>query len=55
MSVCITCISKTDGNEADTFMICKTTGKIFLKRPLDFESDASLVYYVTVTAADDRF
>ena len=55
MIVCITCISKTDGNEADTFMICQTTGKMFLKRPLDFESDASLVYYVTVTAADDRF
>nr|XP_022301781.1 protocadherin Fat 3-like isoform X2 [Crassostrea virginica] len=44
----------TDGNAADTFMICQTTGKMFLKRPLDFESDDSLVYYVTVTATDDR-
>ncbi|XP_078309603.1 cadherin-23-like [Crassostrea virginica] len=44
----------TDGNEAETFMICQTTGKMFLKRPLDFESDASLVYYVTLTATDGR-
>ena len=35
-------------------MICQTTGKMFLKRPLDFESDTSLVYYVTVTATDGR-
>ena len=27
---------------------------MFLKRPLDFESDTSLVYYVTITATDDR-
>ena len=35
-------------------MICQTTGKMFLKRPLDFESDVNLVYYVTITDTDDR-
>lgn len=38
----------------DTFLISQTTGRIYLKRPVDFESTQK-TYYVTVEASDGEF
>lgn len=38
----------------DIFLISQTTGRIYLKRPVDFES-IQKTYYVTVEASDGEF
>ena len=45
------CIN-TDGNPDGTFLISQTTGKMYLRRTLDFESMSGFVYNVTVEATD---
>lgn len=38
----------------DTFLISQTTGRIYLRRPVDFESTQKS-YYITVEASDGEF
>lgn len=39
----------------DTFLISQTTGKIYVRRPIDFESTQKSSFYVTVEASDGEF
>lgn len=41
-----------DGNPSGTFLISQTTGKIYLRRPLDYDSVDNSVYYLTVEVTD---
>ena len=45
----------TDGDPNGTFLISQTTGKMYLRRPLDFDSMSGSVYNVTVEATDGEF
>lgn len=49
------CCTNTDGDPDGTFLISQTTGKMYLRRPLDFESMSDTVYNVTVEATDGEF
>ena len=41
-----------DGNPSGTFLISQTTGKIYLRRPLDYDSMDNSIYYLTVEVTD---
>ena len=41
-----------DGNPSGTFLISQTTGKIYLRRPVDYDSMDNSIYYLTVEVTD---